>query len=79
MPKKELLPDYETDQMVELIRQHIHNRVDRRMLVLRLIDGCTFSHISQMIYDEFGTLYEEKTVRTRIHKAETIVFSKLPG
>ena len=79
MPKKTPLPDYETDQMMELIRQHIHNILDRKMLVWRLIHGYTFSQITEMVWEKEGIKFEEKTVRNRIHKGEEIVFRHIPG
>ena len=62
MPKKTPLPEYETDQMTELIRQHIHNILDRKMLVWRLIHGYTFSQITEMVWEKEGIKFEEKTV-----------------
>lgn len=79
MPKKQVLPEYETDQMMELIRQHIHNYLDRKMLVMRLIHGYTFSQITDMMQEKEGIRFEEKTVRIRIHKAEETVFRHLPS
>lgn len=79
MPKTLPLPEYDTDIAIELIRKWIHNRVDRRMLYLRLIDGYTFSRITDIISKEEGILYEEKTVRTRIHKGEVIIFNHYPN
>ena len=79
MPKQTPLPEYTTDQMMELIRQHIHNILDRKLLVWRLIHGYTFSQITQMVWDKEGIKFEEKTVRTRIHKGEEIVFRHLPS
>ena len=79
MPKKKLLPEYETDQAVELIRQHIHNRIDRDMLYLRLIDGLTYERIAQEIYLKYDIRFEVKTVRTHINKGEDIIFAHIPG
>lgn len=72
MPKQ-ALPDYETDQVIELIKQRIHNKLDRKMLYLRLVDGDTFEEILGKVYnmDKIRTV---KTVRTRIHKGEEILF-----
>ena len=79
MPKKQALPDYETDQMMELIRQHVHNHIDRKMLVLRLIHGYTFNEITDLLWQKEHIKFEEKTVRTRIHKQEEVLFRHLPG
>ena len=79
MPKKQVLPDYETDQMMELIRQHVHNHIDRKMLVWRLIHGYTFNEITDMLWQKEQIKFEEKTVRTRIHKQEEVLFRHLPG
>ena len=73
MPKRQLLPEYETDQMIELIRQRIHNEDYQKMLYLRLIKGWTFEKIS------FKLKYTPKTVRKHIHECEEILFKHFPG
>lgn len=78
MPQKQPLPDYTTDQIVELIKQHVHNKLDRQMLYWRLVDGDTFEKILDKVFDKEG-IRTVKTVRVRIHKQETILFSHLPG
>ena len=52
---------------------YIHNADDRKMLLLRLIDGMTFEQIG------FEMSMTTKTVRIRIHKGEAILFRHLPG
>lgn len=78
MPKKQLLPEYKTDQIVELIKQHIHNKLDRQMMYWRLVDGETFEEILEKVFniDKIRTV---KTVRSRIHKGEEILFKHIPG
>lgn len=76
MPKQKPLPDYTTDQITELIKQHIHNRLDRRMIYWRLVDGDTFEKILDRVFAEEG-IRTVKTVRNRIHKGETILFRHL--
>lgn len=78
MPKKNPLPDYTTDDIVELIKQHIHNKLDRQMLYWRLVDGETFEEILDRVYnmDKIRTV---KTVRNRIHSGEEILFKHIPG
>ena len=78
MPNKRILPQYETDQVIELIKQHIHNKLDRRMLYMRLVDGDTYEEILGKVCDTDG-ITTVKTVRTRIHKGEDIIFSHIPG
>ena len=73
MPKKQVLPDYETDQIKELIRQHIHNEVHQKMLYLRLVKGWTFEKIGEQLG------YTDKTVRKHVHDCEYILFKHLPG
>ena len=77
MPKKQPLPNYTTDQIVELIKQHVHNKVDRKMLYWRLVDGDTFEEIFNKVEEK--DIRTVKTVRVRIHKQEAILFSHLPG
>ena len=78
MSKKRVLPEYETDQMVTLIKQHIHNKLDRQMLYWRLIDGDTYEEILNKVYNQ-DKIKTVKTVRTRIYKGEDIIFSHFPG
>ena len=79
MPKKQPLPEYETDQITELIRQHIHDILVRKLLLLRLVDGYTFNKIGKIIAEEEGIVMEDKTIRTKIHKGEEILFKHIPG
>ena len=65
--------EYTNSQIKALILEHIHNADDRKMLYLRLVDGMTFEQIAF----KFGMT--TKTVRTRIHRQETILFKHLPG
>ena len=78
MPKQNQLPDYTTDQITELIKQHIHNKLDRKMLYWRLVDGDTFECILNKVFNEEG-IRTVKTVRNRIHKGEEIIFKHIPG
>lgn len=73
MPKQQRLPDYETDQVIELIKQRIHNKLDRKMLYWRLVDGDTFEEILDKVYD-MDKIRTVKTVRRRIHRGEEILF-----
>lgn len=65
--------EYTNSQIRELIAEYCHNADDRRMLELRLIDGMSFEAIG------FEMGMTTKTVRVRIHKQESILFSHLPG
>ena len=69
--------EYTTDQIVELIRQHIHNKLDRKMLYWRLVDGDTFEEILSKV-DGMDKIRTVKTVRVQIHKQEAILFKHLP-
>ena len=65
--------EYTNSQIRELIAEHIHNSVDRKMVYRRLVDGLTFEKISE----EFQL--DVKTVRKRIHRCEQDLFKHLPG
>ena len=78
MPKQKPLPDYTTDEITSLIKQHIHNKLDRKMLYWRLVDGDTFESILNKVFNEEG-IRTVKTVRNRIHKGEEIIFRHIPG
>ena len=65
--------EYTNSQIRELIDEHIHNADDRKMLLLRLVDGMTFEQIG------FEMQMTTKTVRLRIHKGEEVLFRHIPG
>jgi DNA-directed RNA polymerase specialized sigma24 family protein len=65
--------EYTNSQIRELIAEHIHNQIDRKMVFERLVNGMTFEKISE-IYQ-----LDVKTVRKRIHKCEDIIFRHIPG
>ena len=78
MGKRQTLPEYTTDQIVELIRQHIHNKLNRKMLYWRLVDGDTFEEILDKVFNKEG-IRTVKTVINRIHNGERELFSHVPG
>ena len=65
--------EYTNSQIRELIAEHLHNQVDRKMVFERLVNGLTFEKISE-IYQ-----MDVKTVRKRIHKCEEVIFRHIPG
>ena len=65
--------EYTNSLIRELIAEHIHNAVDRKMVFDRLVHGYTFEKISGMY------LLDVKTVRKRIHKCENEIFKHIPG
>lgn len=73
MPKASYRPEYGNAQIKALIMEHIHDKTDRRMLYLRLVDGDTLGEISGKVG------LDEKTVWRRVRKGEKILFSHLPG
>ena len=64
--------EYTNSQIRELIAEYIHSEVDRRILYLRLVDGLTFEAIG------FEVKLDTKTVRTRVHKLENVLYRHLP-
>lgn len=73
MPRISQYPKYETDQIVYLIKQHIHDKTDRRILYLRLVDGDTIAEIAAKVERD------EKTVSEHLKKGEKELFSHLPA
>jgi DNA-directed RNA polymerase specialized sigma24 family protein len=52
---------------------YIHDKTDRKMLYLRLVDGDTIGEIAGK------TGLDDKTVWRRLHKGERELFRHLPG
>lgn len=72
MPKASR-PEYTNAQIKALIMDHIHDKTDRKMLYLRLVDGDTIAEIASK------TKLDDKTVWRRLHKGERELFRHLPG
>lgn len=72
MPKVSPLPDYGNLQMKEIIMDRIHDKRDRKILYLYLVDGETIEDIAGMM--DLNT----KTVWKHIKDGKAIVFKHLP-
>lgn len=73
MPKASSRPDYGNEQITALIKEYIHDKTDRKMLFLRLVDGDTIREIADKV------MMDDKTVWRRLHKGERELFRHLPG
>ena len=70
MPKASY-PNYGNSQIKALIMEYIHDKTDRKMLYLRLVDGETIGEIAENVG------LDDKTVWRRLHKGERILFSHI--
>ena len=73
MPRATKRPEYGNAQIKALIMEYIHDKTDRKMLYLRLVDGDTIGEIAEAVG------LDDKTVWRRLHKGERELFSHLPG
>ena len=73
MPKASSRPEYGNEQITALIKEYIHDKKDRKILYLRLVDGDTLSEISEKVGLDYTTVWK------RVHKGEKKLFSHLPG
>ena len=73
MPKVYKRPEYSNQQVKTLIMDFVHDKLDRKMLFMRLVDGDTIAAISEAVG------LDDKTVWRRLKKGEKIIFSHLPG
>jgi len=73
MPKALSRPKYGNEQIKALIMEYIHDKTDRKMLYLRLVDGDTIGEIASKVQ------LDDKTVWRRLRKGERELFSHLPG
>lgn len=71
MPKVSFRPEYGNEQITALIKEYIHDKTDRRMLYLRLVDGDTIGEIAERVG------LDDKTVWRRLQKGEKVLFAKL--
>ena len=73
MPKASYRPEYGNQQIKALIMDCIHDKTDRKMLYLRLVDGDTIGEIAGKVG------LDDKTVWRRLRKGEKTLFQHLPG
>lgn len=73
MPKASYRPEYTNAQIKALIMDYIHDKTDRKMLFLRLVDGDTIGEIAGKV------ALDDKTVWRRLRKGERELFRHLPG
>ena len=73
MPKASYRPEYTNAQIKALIMDVIHDKTDRKMLFLRLVDGDTIGEIAGKV------ALDDKTVWRRLRKGERELFRHLPG
>ena len=73
MPTVSQRPKYGNSEIKSLIMEYIHDKTDRKILYLRLVDGDTIGEIAGKVG------LADKTVWRRIHKGERELFSHLPG
>ena len=73
MPKVYQRPEYSNQQAKEIIMEYIHDKDDRKMLFLHLVDGDTIEEIAGKVG------LDRKTVWRRLRKGEKVVFSHFPG
>ena len=64
---------YTNSQITELIKEYIHDKVDRRILYLRFVDGDSLDEIASKVN------LDRKTVWIHIRDNEKELFSHLPG
>ena len=72
MSKTQDLPDYGNQQITEIIKEYIHDKVDRKILYLRFVDGLSLSKIGMIVG------MDKTTVWDHIQKQEKILFAHIP-
>lgn len=73
MPKCRPRPKYTNSQITELIKEHIHDELDQKILYLKFVKGKTNEAIAEAVERDTKTVYR------RLRKNENELFSNLPG
>lgn len=66
------LPKYNNSEKLALINERIHDKNDRRMFKLKLIDGMSLNEISNVLKQPYSTL------RDHYYKQVKILFDDFP-
>ena len=72
MPKTTPRPKYGNQQITELIKEYIHDKNDRRMLYMRLVDGVKIQDIANIMG------IDKSTVWIHLRDGEKELFSHIP-
>ena len=72
MPKESPLHKYENAEIKDFIMRFVHDKVDRKILYYRHVDGDTLSEIGLKIGRDYTTVWR------RLNKAEKELFKHLP-
>ena len=72
MPKKSPCPKYSNQQIKTLIMTWIHDKEDRKMLYLHLVDGVVIEDIAAIMGKD------RKTVWTHLRDGKKELFSHIP-
>lgn len=64
--------EYTNSMIRELIKEHVHNQRNRRLLYRRLVDGLTFEELS----GEFSLSVRQ--VKTIVYREQEILFRHVP-
>lgn len=70
---KHKLPEYSNTQMKEMILDKIHDKSDRKIMYLKLVDGCTIMDVARKMNMPYST------VRDRYYINKQILFPDTPG
>jgi len=70
---KHKLPEYSNNQMKEMILDKIHDKEDRKIMYLKLVDGCTLLDVSKKLNIPYST------VRDHYYINRKILFPETPG
>ena len=72
MPKTTPRPKYGNQQITKLIKEYIHDKNDRKMLYMRLVDGVKLQDIADVMKIDKSTVY------THLRDGERELFSHIP-
>lgn len=64
--------DYGNEEITALIKEYIHDKIDRRILYLKLVDNDTLQEIADKVGLDRGTVWR------RLNKKEKELFTHLP-
>lgn len=73
MPRMSSYPEYDNEQIKDLIMKYIHDKTDRRILYLRFVDGDTLEEIAAKVNLNYTTVWRH------VHDNEKELFSHVPG
>lgn len=73
----EIYDDFPPAVIDEGINACIKDRIQRKILHYKLVDNYTYEDMTELLYQETGRYYSDRTIKRMVYRAEAKLFLQL--